>query len=184
MPAHPLALELMRRLRRPARVLEIGSGRGRNTQALREAGFEVATLDDASAASAAAFSSIGGPFDGALSTHSLLHGTLQSVAGQVSAVAHLLAPGAFFCATFASTKDARFGKGDRIAENSFAPTEGDERGIAHVFYDEARLRSLLEPSFQIELMEEQRVDAIAGRWAHPTAPLASAFHWFVIARSR
>lgn len=182
MPAHPLALALMQRLHPSARVLEIGSGRGRNTHALREAGFEVVTLDDAAAASADALSSLSGPFEAALSTHALLHGTFQIVDERIGAIAHLLVPNGFFCATFGSMNDARFGKGERVAENSFAPAEGDERGIAHVFYDETRLRSLLETYFEIELIEEQHVDDIAGGWAHPTSRLQGAFHWFVIAR--
>jgi hypothetical protein len=183
MPAHPLALELIQRLHASARILEIGSGSGRNTQALREAGFELVMLDDSAAASAGTISSVSGPFDAAISTHALLHGTLQSVRERVAAVTHLLVPYGFFCSTFGSTQDARFGIGEWVAENSFAPREGDERGIAHVFYDEALLRALLEPYFQIEVIEEHRVDDVAGRWAHPTSPLRGAFHWFVIARS-
>jgi hypothetical protein len=182
MPAHPLALELVQRLRPSARVLEIGAGRGRNSQALRDGGLDVVALDDAAASLLDSFSSLSGPFDAALSTHALLHGTLQSVAERVEAIAHLLAPSGLLCATFGSENDARFGKGERVAENVFAPADGDERGVAHAFYDEANLRSLLEASFEIELLGERSVDDVAGRWAHPTAPLTGAVHWFVIAR--
>lgn len=184
MPAHPLALELIRRLRPSSRVLEIGSGRGRNTQALREAGLRIVTIADEAAAATAAFSVPGGSFDAALSTHALLHGTLQSVGDRIAAIAHLLATNALFCATFGSKNDARFGKGVRVAENTFAPSDGDERSVAHVYYDETRLRSALVPYFQIESVEEREVDKVAGRWAHPSAPLRGAVHWFVIARCR
>ena len=62
-PPHPLALDLIERLRdRPgARVLEIGAGSGRNTRALIGAGLRVQAPPDS------------GPYAAALSTHALLH---------------------------------------------------------------------------------------------------------------
>src|SRR5947209_17549863 len=64
--AHPLAISLIARLRAVphARILEIGSGSGRNTEALEAAGFEVEALaDGAQILPRAEY------YDGALSTH-------------------------------------------------------------------------------------------------------------------
>jgi len=47
-PPHPLAARLVERLReRPeSRILDFGAGSGRNSAALRRAGYDVVTVDD------------------------------------------------------------------------------------------------------------------------------------------
>lgn len=171
----------MQRLRSApgARVLELGPGSGRNTRALREAGFAVEPIvGDAAGAIAAA-----GTFEAALSTHALLHGTPQSIGATLDAVAARLLPSAPFYATFASKADARFGSGTRIDENTFAPQSGDETGVAHAYFAEDELRHMLATRFVIEVIEERNVDEIVGSWAHAERPRGSV-HWFVRARRR
>lgn len=179
--AHPLAAALIDELRgcEGVRILEIGAGSGRNTAALEAAGFRVHAIADAELPDVAAT----GEFDAALSTHAFLHGTAASVAAMLDAVAARLVRGAPLYGTFASTRDARFGKGTQIDEVTFAPVEGDEIGVAHVYFNEARLRELLGRRFAIESLEERDVDDIAGRWAHAQKPHGSV-HWFVQARKR
>ena len=169
-PPHPLALELIGRLRdRPgAFVLEIGSGSGRNTRALEAAGLRV--IDPGAHDIAAA----------ALSTHTFLHGTPQSIAALLARVAERLESGAPFFVTFGSKRDARFGRGARIEESVYAPDSGDERGVPHAFFDEASLRRLLAEGWAVESLHEEQVDDIAGRWAHEEKPLEHAFHWFAV----
>ncbi|HTU71227.1 MAG TPA: hypothetical protein VMF11_13030 [Candidatus Baltobacteraceae bacterium] len=171
-PPHPLALALIGRLegRSGACVLEIGSGAGRNTRALEGAGFRVCSLP------------VERPCAAALSTHALLHGTPSVLAFVLGEIADGLEPGAPLFGTFGSIRDARYGTGAAQEPHVYAPADGDEAGVAHVYFDEARLRRLLAPRFTIESMREVGVDDIAGRWAHPTAPLRGAVHWFVTAR--
>lgn len=171
-PPHPLALALIERLReRPgARVLEIGMGSGRNTRALAAAGLRVRS------------GPVDQPYAAALSTHALLHGTRASLASEIAAIAAVLEHGAPLFVTFGSTHDARYETGTQIEPHVYAPIDGDERGIAHAYFDASRLRELLETQFTIESMREVAVDEIAGRWAHPTSPLQGAVHWFVVAR--
>lgn len=173
---HPLALSLIERLQSQphARVLEIGAGSGRNTDALRAAGFPVHAVSDESVA---AFTAQVPGFDAALSTHALLHGTPASVARVIREIAGSLSGGAAFYATFASKADARYGKGTRLAEDAYAPDEGDEQGVAHAYFDEAALRELLSRYFVVEAIEEHGVDDIVGRWAHAERPSGSV-HWF------
>lgn len=165
--AHPLAVALIRRLENTGgAVLEIGPGSGRNTAALRAAGLRVSHEPVASA------------FDAALSTHALLHGTPTDVANALDAIAAALKPGAPLYATFGSQRDARFGRGTRVDARTFAPNDGDERGVAHCYFDEPVLRALLETHFSVESMEETSVDDVVGRWAHAQPPSGSV-HWFV-----
>jgi hypothetical protein len=167
---HPLARALIDRLRERsgAIVLEIGAGSGRNTRALLAAGLRVVTLPSTERCAAG------------LSTHALLHGTPASLAHDLDAIADALEPGAPLFATFGSIHDARYGEGEEREPFVYAPTEGDEIGVAHAFFDESRLRALLAPRFAIESIDEVTVDAIAGTWAHRTAPLHGAVHWFAL----
>lgn len=167
-PPHPLALELIDRLRnRPgATVLEIGGGSGRNTRALEAAGFRVIDLDSEDIAAAA------------LSTHTFLHGTPDSIAALLSRVADRVEPGAAFYVTFGSVNDARCGVGTFIEEYVYAPETGDERGVPHTFFDGELLARLLETRWKVESLREERVDDIAGTWAHELRPLHGAVHWF------
>lgn len=183
MTAHPLALALVERLRSrgQTRVLEFASGRGRNLRAMSEAGLAVTAIGDDVAASADPFAGIRGPFDAALSTHGLLHGTSAAVEANLARIAALLGGSAPLYATFGSSRDARFGHGGRIDDFTFAALDGDEAGVPHAFFDRERLTAMLAPLFAIESLEERRVDEVAGSWAHEREPLARAVHWFLIA---
>lgn len=180
--AHPLAVALAQRLREDTyvRILEVGKGSGRNTDALAAAGFLVESIPEGAAKS---FSVERASFDAALSTHALLHGTPQTVAEITRAIALALKPDAPFYATYASKRDVRYGKGTRVAEDAFAPDEGDERGVAHAYFDEAALRRIIDPLFELESLEEHVVDDVVGSWAHAQRPQGSV-HWFAIARRR
>lgn len=173
-PPHPLALELIERLRARtgASVLEVGAGSGRNTRALVAAGFRVCALPGDE------------PCAAALTTHALLHGTPASIGVELDTIVRALEPGAPLFGTFGSTRDARYGTGTLLEPHVYAPREGDEQGVAHAYFDRARLRELLAPHWRIESMREVAVDDIAGKWAHTTAPLRDAVHWFVIATKR
>ncbi|MFY9719021.1 MAG: hypothetical protein WAK16_05190 [Candidatus Cybelea sp.] len=181
---HPLTVRLIERLAPPALVLDFASGSGRNTAALNQAGFTVVALDDRTAATPVPFAGITGRFAAALSTHGLLHGNVAAVAQRVTDIAALLEKNGLLYATFGSVRDARFGVGERLDEFTFAPSEGDERGVPHAFFDRERLAELLEQDYAIESLEEHAVDEVVGSWAHRQAPLAGAAHWFAIAKVR
>ena len=173
---HPLAQALIERLHGAGfRILEIGTGSLRNRAALEAAGHAVDSFAQAPEAPAV--------YDGAISTHALLHGTRDAVAGELRRIARVLRPGAPFYATFASVRDERFGKGIQIDPYAFAPSTGDEAGVAHAFFDEPALRAAVEPLFSIESVDERNVDAVVGRWAHAQPPRGSV-HFFLVARNR
>jgi tellurite methyltransferase len=184
-PPHPLALRLIAAHGGASvRAIDLATGSGRNAHALRGAGIDVLAIDDAQAASPEALAGASGRYAAVLSTHGLLHGTPASIGATLAAVAARLEPQGRLYATFGSTRDARFGAGTQIEPFVFAPHDGDERGVAHAFFDQRRLRSLLDRNFTIEWMEERDADAIAGAWAHREKPLESSVHWFVEARKR
>ncbi|HEV7179524.1 MAG TPA: hypothetical protein VGN11_06610 [Candidatus Baltobacteraceae bacterium] len=170
-PPHPLALALIDRLRdRPgALILELGRGSERNRSALEAAGFLVIDPGEGDDTPRCA---------GAISTHALLHGTSDGIAAGLRRIAVALEPGAPLYATFGSVRDARYGRGEQIETHTFAPLSGDETGVPHTFFDERRLRSMLDGAWSVTSLEEHDVDAIAGPWAHERAPLHQSVHWF------
>jgi hypothetical protein len=183
-PPHPLAVELIAVLGAgEARVIDFASGSGRNARALRAAGFEVLEIRDA-VATAETIEHASGAFAAALSTHGLLHGTIAAIGAAIEAIAAKLEPGGRLFATLGSTRDARFARGTEIERFVYAPLDGDERGVAHAFFDESRLRALLQERFAVESVEERIADEIAGDWAHREKPLRGSTHWFVQARKR
>jgi len=177
-----LAAALIERLqsRSGIRILDFATGSGRNTDVLRAAGFTVVPIGDAAAALQAPLAGIRGSFDAAISTHGLLHGTPAIVASLLCAVAESLGSGGLLYATFGSIHDARFGLGERIDDRTFAPTDGDERGVAHAYFDRDDVEALLERHFKVESLQEHGVDRVAGGWAHRDRPLRDAVHWFAI----
>jgi Methyltransferase domain len=185
---HPLALRLIARLQRRgargARIIDFAAGSGRNGEALRNAGFEVVAVGDEAAMNEAPLRAAQGTFDAAISTHGLLHGTVDAIAKRLELLAGRLEPDGLLFANFGSTRDARFGKGRRVAASTYVPLEGDERGVAHSYFNRAQLEQLLVPCYEVESLEEHVADAIAGRWAHMRAPLSKAVHWFLEARAR
>jgi hypothetical protein len=183
---HPLAAALIERLHSSptSRVLDFAAGNGRNADALRAAGFTVVPIDDAAAASRLPLSGIDGRFDAAISTHGLLHGTVSIVASNLAAITEGLDSKGLLYATFGSTRDARFGQGQRLDDWSFSPIGGDERGVAHAYFDRERLVALLERHYTLECLEERDVDTLAGEWAHRERRLQGAVHWFAIAQKK
>jgi hypothetical protein len=173
-PPHPLTVALIARLRDEGgtRVVELGAGSGRNTRALVDAGITVVGLGRGAGAQAA------------IATHALLHGTPASITHELEAIARSLVSNAPLYATFGSVQDRRYGIGEELEPFVYALRDGDEAGIAHAFFDRARLLTLLESGWTIESMQEMGVDGIAGTWAHREAPLQGAVHWFVVARKR
>jgi SAM-dependent methyltransferase len=202
-PAHPLAIELGLALagRDPApRVLLLGIGSGRNVAPLVAAGASVDIVEaDAERARVAAIRFAAGPrvrvtrgtyagpyafsggFAGALSTHALLHGDIASIERAVAAIANRLAPGGALYATFGSTNDPRYAAGSPIEPFVTAPRDGSEVGVPHAYFDERRLRAVLE-GFTIDTIVETSAAETAGRWAHDANESRTMLHWFVRAR--
>jgi hypothetical protein len=198
--AHPLALELAAALAGAVapRALLLGVGNGRNVPPLLAAGALVDAIEDDPAHSHTAATRFAaesavriarasyagpypftGPFDGALSTHALLHGTPQSVSAALAAVRNRLVPNAPFFFTLGSKRDPRFGKGRRIADDTYAAESGSETGVAHGYFDEPAIRGLLV-GYALLAIEERT--AAAGSWAHSPDEAAAIVHWFVRAR--
>jgi hypothetical protein len=181
--AHPLTERLIESTReRPldGPVIEVGTGSGRNTRALVEAGIPAVGVPDSTP-----YTQLPGTHDNygaALSTHAYLHGASAKLRAGIAELRRVLRPNAPAYITLGSFKDARYGLGIPLDERSFAPGEGDETGIPHAYFDRDGVIELLF-GFTIESLEEVEVDDLVGRWAHgDDDTVAGRVHWFVVAR--
>jgi hypothetical protein len=178
--AHPLAERLIARYRSAGLtgpVIEIAAGVGRNTRALVAAGLEVvATRDDDP------FTQLPGSRDtyaAALSTHGYLHGSTAKLRIGFGELRRVLLPRAPVFLTLGSIADERFGFGQMIDEQTYAPGDGPEAGIPHAYFDRDGVTEILR-GFAIETLEEVGVDDVVGRWAHDESERRMR-HWFVVA---
>jgi hypothetical protein len=178
--AHPLAGQLIGLVReRPlaAPVIEVGTGSGRNTRALVDAGVPVVGVPDA-----VPYTQLPGGrenYGAALSTHAYLHGTTDKLRAGLAELRRVLRPDAPIFITLGSIGDARYGLGMPFDERSFAPGDGDEAGIPHAYFDRDGVLEVLRGFFATDELEEVAVDAIVGRWAHADDTLTGRVHWFV-----
>lgn len=182
--AHPLAERLIRYAREhllDGPVVEVGTGSGRNTRALVDAGIPVVSVPDSTP-----YTQLPGgreSYGAALSTHGYLHGASDKLRAGIAELRRVLRARAPVYLTLGSIKDARYGLGLPFDERTFAPGDGDEAGIPHAYFDRDGVIETMV-GFEIESMEEVDVDEIAGRWAHPTDEIAGRVHWFVVARRK
>lgn len=182
--AHPLAERLIRDAREHALdgpVVEVGTGSGRNTRALVDAGIPVLSVPDSTP-----YTQLPGGRDSygaALSTHGYLHGASDKLRAGIAELRRVLRPRAPVYLTLGSIKDARYGLGIPFDERTFAPGDGDEAGIPHAYFDRDGVIEILF-GFDVESMEEVEVNEIVGRWAHPNDEIAGRVHWFAIARKK
>ncbi len=176
-PPHPLVAALIVALPAGSRVLLVGVGSGRHIPPLLEAGFRVDVLDEESLRTIVDGEQLAGGFDGALTTHALLHGTPGAIAAALGAIGERLRDGAPFHLTLGSTADPRFGAGARIEDGTWAANGGPESGVPHSYFDEAGARVLLA-DWDVLALEQHSAAETAGRWAHQPEELASMVHWF------
>jgi SAM-dependent methyltransferase len=180
--AHPLAQRLIDdacRRQPSGPVIEIGAGAGRNTRALAAAGLEVVAIDDA--APYTQLPAARASMEAALSTHGYLHGTASKLRAGIAELARVLRTGARAYVTLGSVDDVNYGFGEQIDEHTFAPGDGPEAGIPHVYLDRhATIEMFCD--FTIEELELVDVDRIVGRWAHSSDEPPGKKHWFLIAR--
>jgi len=178
--AHPLALRLYERAGKGnGPIVIVGDGRGRNSRALREAGLSIVAIPDETPYTQLAFPAR--HFAGALSTHAYLHGTASKIRLGVAELARVLQAGAPAFLTFGSIQDVRYGFGDQLDAQTFAPGDGPEQGVPHAYFDRDGVLELLRP-LVIVSVDEVNVDAIVGKWAHLEDEPAGKVHWFVEAR--
>lgn len=178
--AHPLAQRLYESVAKGSDpIVIVGDGSGRNSRALHEAGLHVVSIPDEASYTQLAFPPR--HFAAALSTHAYLHGTASKIRLGIAELARVLRLDAPAFLTFGSIQDVRYGFGEMLDPQTFAPGEGPEKGVPHAYFDRDGILDVLRP-FKIVSLDEITVDAIVGKWAHLEDEPPGKVHWFVEAR--
>lgn len=115
-----------------------------------------------------------------LATHVLQHGTWATLRATIAELARVAQAGTVLGLVFASTADARYGKGRLVETQCFAALEGDEINVTHIYLTEAQIRAELTSDFVVDRIEHVDANAIAGSWAHRNPE--GLRHFFVVAR--
>ena len=163
---------------RPLRIWDLCCGAGRNTVALARIGHDVYASDGSAKAidltrrwvedtgltattsiadmTACPFKDIS--FHGVVSWDSLCHNTIDNIKKAVEEVRRHMVPNGLFMANVMSVSSmaGHHGAGREIEPYTFVHNNGHEAGIPHHFFDEDRLRNLLE-AWEIVVMAEQVV---------------------------
>jgi len=152
---HEQVMEFSSQMRdRPCqRILDLGCGAGRHTLYLASMGFEVSAMDLSETAleytrrrmDEAGFSADlqkadmeilpypSETFEGIISIHVIFHNTLAGMQRTIDEMWRILRPGGRVLITFLSRRGYRFGRGEKIEENTFIPDIGLDAGVPHHF---------------------------------------------------
>jgi SAM-dependent methyltransferase len=171
-------------------VLDLGCGVGRHTHLLAAAGFEVHAADASASGLAYArsqdpgrqirwvrcdFTSLPfalGSFDFALSWNVIYHGDRTIATRALAELARVLRPGGLLQITMLSKRNALFGKGAVVAEDTFvADTDDEEKRHPHYYCDASGLLALFDGFEPLYLLDREQ-----------TKP--GSYHWVALAERR
>ena len=184
--AHPAVVALLPELhqRGARRALDLGCGVGRHALLLAGSGFEVEAFDGSAtgldvlrrtAASrgislglrhgnADALPYADGAFDFVLSWNVIYHGTLGDAGRRIAEIWRVLKPGGLYQGTMLPTRNANYGRGRRIAPETFVIDGADERGHPHFYCDAAVLVSLFAGFELLSLTQTQQMKPGSWHW--------------------
>lgn len=171
-------------------VLDLGCGVGRHSRLLAAGGFDVFAADASHNGlsfgrsqdwgreihwACCAFTSLPfapATFDFVLAWNVIYHGDRGIAAQAMEEIARVLRPGGLVQFTMLSKRNALFGKGTAVAEDTFiADTDDEEKRHPHYYCDAVGLLSLLAAFEPVYLLDREQ-----------TKP--GSFHWIVMAEPR
>ena len=186
---------------RPLRIWDLCCGGGRHTVAMARLGHEVYASDGSAKAieltrqwveqaGLSARASVSEMtvcpwkeilFHGVMCWDSLHHNTIDNIRKTVDEVRRHLVPHGMFMANVMSVRSmGHHGTGREIEPYTFVNADGHEAGIPHHFFDEDRLRSLLE-AWEILVLAEQVVSYKERAQTTPRVnPFSYTFWGFVV----
>ena len=172
------------------RALDLGCGVGRHARLLAAAGLEVHAADaSASGLAYARTQDQGGAicwarsdfttlpfapavFDFALAWNVIYHGDRTIVARALAELGRVLRPGGLLQITMLSKRNALFGTGTAVAQDTYiADTDDEEKRHPHYYCDAADLVTLLEAFEPLYLVDREQNKA-------------GSYHWVVLAERR
>ena len=184
--AHPAVVALLPELRARGvrRALDLGCGVGRHALLLAEAGVEVEAFDGSETGldvlretarsrglslgfkhgNADALPYPDASFDYVLSWNVIYHGTLGDAGARIAEIWRVLKPSGLYQGTMLPTRNVNYGRGRRVAPETFVVDGGEERGHPHFYCDAPVLVSLFSGFELLSLTQTQQKKPGSWHW--------------------
>lgn len=176
----------LRRKNKVGRVLDIGCGAGRHLIYMAKQGFEAHGIDISESGLNLAkrrlkrqnleaqiikchmnfLPYIDYSFDAVICLHTIYHQKLKGMRETISEIHRILKKNGFIIINFLSKRTYKYGKGEKVEEDTFVDQEGTEKGVLHHFTDEEEIRNLFKDFYiiKMKLLEKEVEGKPSSRW--------------------
>jgi len=182
--------------RKAKKVLDLCFGTGRHTIYLAEQGFEVYGIDISEKGKEITENKARSKplklhlqiadmhnlpyhnnfFDAIIAIYAIEHNTIKGLKKTISELYRVLKPGGIMLTNLLSNKDPRYGKGEKIEENTFHQIlDPHEDEVTHHFSDKKEAKQLFSKFHLIQLKEKK---------GFSKRRQTIAFHWEIIAEKQ
>jgi ubiquinone/menaquinone biosynthesis C-methylase UbiE len=105
-------------------------------------------------------------FDAVICLHTIYHQKLKGMQETISEIHRILKKKGFLIINRLSKRTYRYGKGEKVEEDTFVDQEGTEKGVIHHFTDEGEIRHLFKDFhiINLELWEKEIEGKLSSRW--------------------
>ena len=99
-------------------------------------------------------------FDVVVCLYTIYHQKLKRIQETISEIRRVLRKEGFLLLNFQSKRSSRYGKGEKVEEDTFIQQNGPEKGVTHHFTDKEEIMEFLKifKTVNIELREQKSVD--------------------------
>ncbi|MBV9825054.1 MAG: class I SAM-dependent methyltransferase [Alphaproteobacteria bacterium] len=184
--AHPAVVALIPELkaRGVRRVLDLGCGVGRHALRLASEGFDVHAFDGSETGlavlgetarcrdmtlsvkhgNADALPYPDASFEFVLSWNVIYHGTLGDAGRRIAEIWRVLKPGGLYQGTMLPTRNSNYGKGRRVAPDTFVLDGVEEKGHPHFYCGAATLIALFSGFEVLDLSQSEQKNPGSWHW--------------------
>ncbi|MDI6805249.1 MAG: class I SAM-dependent methyltransferase [Candidatus Bathyarchaeia archaeon] len=176
----------LKRKKKVGRVLDLGCGAGRHLIYMAKQGFEAHGIDIAETGLNATkcrlkkqnleahivkchmnfLPYVDSCFDAVICLHTIYHQKFKGMQRTISEIHRILKENGFLSVNFLSKRTYKYGKGEKVEENTFIDQEGIEKGVLHHFTDKEEIRCLFKDFtiIKMELQERKIEGKLSSRW--------------------
>ncbi len=172
-----IGIDLYETKKESKRIIDLGCGNGNHVVFFAEQGFDVSGLDLSEEAIEIAEAWLNKrnlkadlrvgdieklpypdqSFDVVTSHGVLDHIPFEKAKKAMEEIKRILVPEGYVCISLRSTEDCEFGRGKKVAQNTFVLEEGYEKGVIQHYFDFQEIKELFKDFkiFDLELHEEK-----------------------------
>jgi tellurite methyltransferase len=168
------------------RILDLGSGGGRHLVYLAKQGFRVDGMDyserglqhssnwlaregldaNLTRADMTALPYANNSFDALISIHVIFHNPIALLRKTICEIYRVLRPGGMALLTFQSTRNYRFGRGQKLGPGTYIPDIGGDAGVPHHYMDLSEIGKEMEQFCVLNVNLSENVDGDKRKSSH------------------